>query len=91
MFDGLMYVVVIVQVHFFMVEGYIAPAYTMYVTTLLEPSGRIIEFAEQFQRGMTGIQRFAEIMDSEIHIFDEEGAMPLKQVKAASDSGPCQF
>ena len=85
MFDGLMYVVVIVAGGIFMVEGYIAPgdlvAYTMYVTTLLATIRRIIEFAEQFQRGMTGIERFAEIMDSEIDIFDEEGAMPLKQVK----------
>ena len=38
-------------------------AYTMYVTTLLTTIRRIIEFAEQFQRGITGIERFQEIMD----------------------------
>lgn len=85
MFDGLMYVVVIVAGGIFMVKGYIAPgdlvAYTMYVTTLLTTIRRIIEFAEQFQRGMTGIERFVEIMDSEIDILDEEGAVPLEQVK----------
>ena len=85
MFDGLMYVVVIVAGGIFMVKGYIAPgdlvAYTMYVTTLLATIRRIIEFAEQFQRGMTGIERFVEIMDSEIDIFDEDGAKPLEQVK----------
>ena len=68
-----------------MINGYIAPgdlvAYTMYVTTLLTTIRRIIEFAEQFQRGMTGIERFVEIMDSEIDIFDEEGSLPLEQVK----------
>lgn len=85
MFDGLMYVVVIVAGGIFMVKGIIEPgdlvAYTMYVTTLLTTIRRIIEFAEQFQRGMTGIERFVEIMDSEIDIFDEEGAKPLEDVE----------
>lgn len=84
-FDGLMYVVVIVAGGIFMIKGLIAPAdlvaYTMYVTTLLTTIRRIIEFAEQFQRGMTGIERFAELMEAEIDIFDEEGAVPLESVK----------
>lgn len=84
-FDGLMYVVVIVASGIFMIKGLIAPAdlvaYTMYVTTLLTTIRRIIEFAEQFQRGMTGIERFAELMEAEIDIFDEEGAVPLENVK----------
>ncbi len=87
MFDGLMYVVVIVAGGLFMMRGLIDPgdlvAYTMYVTTLLTTIRRIIEFAEQFQRGMTGIERFVEIMDSKIDIFDEEGAKPLEHVKGS--------
>ena len=87
MFDGLMYVVVIVAGGIFMVKGLIEPgdlvAYTLYVTTLLATIRRIIEFAEQFQRGMTGIERFAEIMDSTVEILDEPGAKPLKEVKGA--------
>ena len=87
MFDGLMYVVVIVAGGLFMMRGLIDPgdlvAYTMYVTTLLTTIRRIIEFAEQFQRGMTGIERFVEIMDSKIDIFDEEGAKPLDDVKGS--------
>ena len=77
MFDGLMYVVVIVAGGIFMIKGLIMPAdlvaYTLYVTTLLSTIRRIIEFAEQFQRGMTGIERFTELMDADIDIFDEEG------------------
>ena len=53
----------------------------MYVTTLLATIRRIIEFAEQFQRGMTGIERFTELMDANIDIFDEEGAVPLHNVE----------
>ncbi len=85
MFDGLMYTVVIVVGGLFMINGRIDPgdlvAYTMYVTTLLTTIRRIIEFAEQFQRGMTGIERFVEIMDAKIDIFDEQGAVPLEGVK----------
>ncbi len=84
-FDGLMYVVVIVAGGLFMIRGLIAPedlvAYTMYVTTLLATIRRIIEFAEQFQRGMTGIERFTELMDAKVDIFDEEGAQPLTGVE----------
>ena len=84
MFDGIMYVVVIIAGGTFLVKGIINPgdlvAYTMYVTTLLSTIRRIIEFAEQFQRGMTGIERFLQIMDAEIDIFDEPGAVELKDV-----------
>ena len=85
MFDGLMYAVVIVAGGIFMIRGFIEPAdlvaYTLYVTTLLATIRRIIEFAEQFQRGMTGIERFMELMDASVDIFDEEGAVPLENVK----------
>ena len=77
-FDGLMYLVLLVAGGIFMVKGKIEPgdlvAYVMYVTTLIATIRRIIEFAEQFQRGMTGIERFVQIMDSDIEIFDEPGA-----------------
>lgn len=85
LFDGIMYVVVIMAGGIFMVKGFITAAdlvaYTMYVSTLLTTIRRIIEFAEQFQRGMTGIERFAELMDASVDIFDEEGAIPLQDVK----------
>ena len=62
MFDGLMYLIVLVAGGTFMLKGLIEPgdlvAYIMYVSTLIATIRRIIEFAEQFQRGMTGIERF---------------------------------
>lgn len=85
MFDGVMYVMVIIAGGIFLVKGIISPgdlvAYTMYVTTLLSTIRRIIEFAEQFQRGMTGIERFCEIMDADIDIFSEDDAVELKDAR----------
>ena len=53
-------------------------AYMLYVTTLIATIRRIVEFAEQFQRGMTGIERFAEIMDTPVTIGDAPDAVPLQ-------------
>ena len=85
LFDGLIYLVVLVAGSFFMRAGRIQPgdlvAYMMYVTTLLTTVRRIIEFTEQFYRGLTGVERFCEIMDADVDILDEPGAVPLQNVK----------
>ncbi len=82
LFDGLMYLTVVVAGGIFMVRGMIAPgdlvAYMLYVTTMIATIRRIIEFAEQFQRGMTGIERFLQIIDADIEIFDEPDAVALR-------------
>lgn len=81
-FDGMMYLLVLVAGGIFMIKGLIVPgdlvAYMLYVSTLIATVRRIIEFAEQFQRGMTGIERFLQIMDADIEIFDEPDAVELK-------------
>ena len=65
----------------FLMNGKILPgdmvAYVMYVSTLITTIRKIIEFAEQFQRGMTGIERFIQIMDADIEIFDEPDAVDM--------------
>ena len=59
LFDGLMYFVVILAGGLSLVYGAISAgdlvAYVLYVSTLIATIRRIVEFAEQFQRGMTGI------------------------------------
>ena len=82
LFDGLMYLVVILAGGLSLVYGKITAgdlvAYMLYVTTLIATIRRIVEFAAQFQRGMTGIERFAEIMDTPVTIKDAEDAKPLQ-------------
>ena len=82
LFDGLMYLVVILAGGLSLVWGKISAgdlvAYVLYVSTLIATIRRIVEFAEQFQRGMTGIERFAEIMDTPVAIHDAPDAKPLQ-------------
>ncbi len=84
-FDGLMYLTIIIGGGFFLMDGKILPgdmvAYVMYVSTLIATIRRIIEFAEQFQRGITGIERFLQIMDADIEIFDDEDAVDIVSPK----------
>ena len=85
LFDGLMYIVVVVAGALFLAAGKIGvgdyTAYLLYISTLLTSIRRIVEFTEQFQRGMTGIERFCEIMDAPVEIKDNPGAKPLGEVR----------
>ncbi len=80
-FEGIMYIVVVIAGGIFLINKKIEAAdyvaYLMYISVLLTAIKRIVEFAEQFQRGMTGIERFTEILDIEPSIKDKEGAEEL--------------
>ncbi len=84
-FEGVMYIVIVVMGALFMIKGKITPAdytaYLLYVSTLLVSIKRIVEFSEQFEDGMTGIERFAEIMDAPTEKSDSENAKALENVK----------
>ena len=84
-FDGLMYLTIIIAGGMFLMNGKILPgdmvAYVMYISTLIATIRKIIEFAEQFQRGMTGIERFLQIMDADIEIFDTPNAKDIVNPK----------
>lgn len=85
LFDGLMYIIVVAVGAFFLKDGLITAgdyvAYLLFVTTLMTSVRRIVEFSEQFQRGMTGIERFSEIMDIDPDIKDSKDANELKNIK----------
>jgi len=81
-FDGVMYVAAIVVGALFMLKGSISAgdlvAYLLYVSTLLETVRRIIEFTEQFQKGMTGIERFVQVMEEPVTIKESENAVEIE-------------
>ncbi|TJX13874.1 ABC transporter ATP-binding protein [Tissierella creatinini] len=56
-------------------------AYTLYVNYFLQPIKRLTEFSQQLQDGMTGFERFVEVMEIEPDIVDRSNALDLKDVK----------
>ena len=84
-FDGLMYLTIILAGGLLLIKGKLLPgdlvAYVMYVSTLITTIRKIIDFTEQFQRGLTGIERFLQIMDSDIEIFDSPNAKDIVNPK----------
>ena len=84
-FDGLMYIIIVVAGALFIHNGTLSvpdfTAYLLFAQVLLAAIRRIVEFVEQFQRGMTGIERFFEIMDAPEEIQDRPGAATLSDVK----------
>lgn len=84
-FEGIMYIVIVAAGALFMLSDKItAPEYTaylLYVSTLLMSIKRIVEFSEQFENGMTGIERFTEVIDSPVTICDSEKAQDISSVR----------
>ena len=84
-FDGLMYIIIVVAGALFIKNDTLTAAeftaYLLYANVLLNAIRRLVEFIEQFQRGMTGIERFFEIMDAPEEIKDIDGAREMKGVR----------
>ena len=84
-FDGLMYVAVIVLGSVFMIKKAIGPAdlvaYLLYIQTLITSIRKIVEFTEQFQKGITGIDRFKDIITQPIDIEDSKDAKELCKIE----------
>ena len=70
---------------FFVYRGYInigdLVAYLLYINFFLQPIRKLTNFTQQFQDGMTGFERFVEIMKVEPSIVDKEDAVNLKEIK----------
>ncbi|MBQ5357320.1 MAG: ATP-binding cassette domain-containing protein, partial [Oscillospiraceae bacterium] len=84
LFDGCMYISVVVMGGIFLMNGKITAgdyvAYLLYTTVLLNTVSRLAQFTETFMQGFTGIERFYEIMDVEPEITDSPDAEPIENV-----------
>lgn len=56
-------------------------AFLLYVNNLIDPVKKFINFTEQFQDGITGFERFMEILEIEPDITDSKNAKDLTNVK----------
>lgn len=87
LFEGLMYIVVLVFGGIAIINNQFEPSnlivFIMYINMLVTSLRRIIQFIEQFQKGITGIERFQEIMTIESDIVEKADAVDLKDVQGS--------
>ena len=55
--------------------------YLLYINNLVDPVKQLINFTEQFQNGITGFDRYLEILEVEPDIVDSKDAITLTDVK----------
>ncbi|MEG2338717.1 MAG: ABC transporter ATP-binding protein [Clostridium sp.] len=80
--------VVLVVAGYFTLEGKITigdfVAYLLYVKMFMQPIRKLINFTEQYQKGMTGFERFLEILSEETE-KESDNPIELKDVKGNID------
>lgn len=95
LFSTLITIVVIVFGSLFIAGGYILVgdlvAYLLYVNNLVEPVKKLINFTETFQEGLTGFERFMDILEIEPDIQDKKDAKPLEHVKGRVEFDQVSF
>ena len=83
--DGTMYIAVVAMGALLMKSGTLSPgdfaASLLLISTLLGSIRTIVDFSEQFSRGITGVERFVEIMDVKPEITDSENAVDIENVQ----------
>lgn len=84
-FQGVLYLSVIIFGGIFISTGEIRTSdlviYILYINIFLSPIDKLVNFTEQFQRGLTGFERFLEIVDTIPEITDSENAITLDEVR----------
>ena len=89
LFEGLMFVTVLVAGGFFIAKGQITgedlAIYALYINIFINPVNVLVEFTEQLQKGMAGFERFMEVMDTMPTIVDKPDAKELSDVKGVID------
>lgn len=84
-FEGLMYIVVLTMGGFLILNGSLHASdmivFIMYISLLITSVKRIIQFTENFQKGLTGIQRFHEVMTAKPRVKEAKHPIELKDVQ----------
>ncbi len=65
-------------------------AFSLYITLFISPIEKLVGFIEQYQNGMTGFQRFCEIIDQKPE-EDDPAAEPLSDVKGEIEFDDVSF
>ena len=83
-FSGMFLLIDILELIVLIVAGYITigdfTAYLLYVKMFIQPLRKLINFTEQYQNGMTGFERFMEIINEETE-KEPENPIELENIK----------
>ncbi|MBR6281629.1 MAG: ABC transporter ATP-binding protein [Lachnospiraceae bacterium] len=89
MFQGLMYVTVLIAGGFFIAKGQLSgeelAIYALYINSFINPVNVLVEFTEQLQKGLAGFERFIDVIDTVPEIEDAPDAGELRDVKGVID------
>lgn len=84
-FGSLIYVVLIIGASLFISNNQMNTGdlvtFLLYIGSFLEPVKKLVNFAEQFQNGITGFERFHEILSIHPDIEDKKDAIEIKNIK----------
>lgn len=83
--QGVLYLTVLVIGGIFLSHGSISSselvAYILFINVFLNPIDKLVNFTEQYQKGMAGFERFLEILNTKPEIEDSEDAEELTNVE----------
>jgi len=83
--QGILYLTVLVLGGIFLSQGSISStdlvAYILFINVFLSPIDKLVNFTEQFQRGMSGFERFLEILNTKPEREDSDDAVELTDVQ----------
>ncbi len=84
-FKNILYLVVVLVGGLFITTGEIdivdLTVYVLYINTYLDPINKLVNFTEQLQKGLTGFERFMEVMETEPEIQDSKDAISINKVE----------
>lgn len=83
-FVGLLYITVLVSGGIFVAKGLLEPTdlalYALYIGIFVNPIDVLINFTEQFQKGISGFRRFVEVIDTDPEVLDLPGAREVGEI-----------
>jgi ATP-binding cassette subfamily B protein len=84
-FQGILYLVVVLFGGIFISTGELITSdlvvYILYINIFLNPIDKLVNFTEQYQRGITGFERFIEVIDTHPDIVDKKESIEISNLK----------
>jgi ATP-binding cassette subfamily B protein len=94
-FSSFIYVVLVVAAASLINQSRVSPldllTFLLYINVFLEPIKKLVNFGEQFQNGLSGFDRFYEILSIEPDIVDAKHAVTLTEVQGAIEFANVSF